>query len=108
MTSGPYRFARHPMYAVVLLWPVITLLQTANWLYSLSWAIGICYAVSRCRKEERLMQEIFGDQYRDYMNSVGPFFPCTIPFWGNITTEDYSPLSFGDNQINDDNDLFDD
>jgi len=83
VTSGPYRFARHPMYAVCLFLPLILFMITANWLFSLSFLLALIYPVSRCRKEERLMQLQFGQDYQDYMNRVGPFFPCAIPFWGN-------------------------
>lgn len=84
------------MYTVVLFCPLITLIQTSNWLYSLGWACAFIYPISRCRKEERLMQEVFGEQYRDYMASVGPFFPFPIPFWGNLIVDDYTPVSVND------------
>ena len=87
------------MYSVVLLVPIITLMQTSCWLYALSWAICIAIPVSRCRKEERLMQVEFGEEYRDYMDNVGPFCPINIPGWGNKITDvpyDFTALGTDD------------
>src|SRR3990172_12261792 len=37
VTSGPYRFIRHPLYAAVLLILSSTLILSANWLIGITW-----------------------------------------------------------------------
>lgn len=83
-------------------------MMTSCWLWALAWVLALIYPVSRCRKEERLMQQTFGDEYRDYMDKVGPFFPFPFPQWGNkVYDVDYTNLvSDNDFIIEDDDDLF--
>jgi protein-S-isoprenylcysteine O-methyltransferase Ste14 len=65
-TRGPFRFVRHPIYASMDLLALGTFL----WAPSLIVLVGaILVALGgdlRGRAEERLLAEVFGDQYRDY------------------------------------------
>jgi protein-S-isoprenylcysteine O-methyltransferase Ste14 len=76
VTSGPYRWVRHPIYASFLLILGSTLLISANWLVGLTW-IGttVLETVSRITFEERLMCESFGDAYRAYVKRTGRLLP---------------------------------
>ena len=76
VTSGPYQFVRHPIYAAFTLILGSTLLISANWLLGFAW-IGMTLAevASRIGLEEDLMLEYFGDQYRTYMKKTGRFIP---------------------------------
>ena len=50
-------------------------LLTTNWFIGL---LGVVYSlviVERVGHEERLLIESFGDEYRQYMQRVGRFFP---------------------------------
>jgi protein-S-isoprenylcysteine O-methyltransferase Ste14 len=75
-TTGPFRFVRHPMYAggilladlgvalmlnswIVLLWPILV--------YPI-WSILV-------QKEKKMMESIFGEEYRKYASRTGRFMP---------------------------------
>jgi protein-S-isoprenylcysteine O-methyltransferase Ste14 len=79
ITSGPYRFIRHPIYTAFLLILSSTLLISSNWLIGLFWAgMTILEIISRISFEESLMMEYFGDQYREYLKKTGRIFPKLI------------------------------
>jgi protein-S-isoprenylcysteine O-methyltransferase Ste14 len=76
VTHGPYRWVRHPMYsAFVLLWVAFSLAST-SWLVGLTGlaAFALVMAV-RTPREERMLTERFGDEYRAYMGRTGRFLP---------------------------------
>jgi protein-S-isoprenylcysteine O-methyltransferase Ste14 len=75
VTSGPYRWVRHPFYDVVLLWAVSLSLVTANWLFAVLGFSVFAMMVVRTRIEEQKLIERFGDEYRTYMKRTGRFFP---------------------------------
>jgi protein-S-isoprenylcysteine O-methyltransferase Ste14 len=76
VTSGPYRWIRHPIYTAFLLIMSATLLLSANWLIGVLW-LGMTAAevLSRIRTEEGMMTVHFGDRYRAYMCSTGRLLP---------------------------------
>jgi protein-S-isoprenylcysteine O-methyltransferase Ste14 len=79
ITSGPYRFIRHPIYTAFLLILGSTLLISANWLIGLAWiGMTVLEVASRIDFEENLMLEYFGDQYRNYMKRTGRLLPKLI------------------------------
>lgn len=73
---GVYRRIRHPMYAAIFLFAAAQALLLQNWLAG--WAgfvtVAILYLV-RTPREEKMMCEFFGDQYRDYMRRTGRLWP---------------------------------
>jgi protein-S-isoprenylcysteine O-methyltransferase Ste14 len=76
VTSGPYRFIRHPIYTAFLLILGSTLLISANWLIGFAWiGMTVLEVVSRIGFEENLMLEYFGEQYREYMERTGRLLP---------------------------------
>lgn len=79
VTSGPYRFIRHPIYTAFLMILGATLMISANWLIGLAWlGMTVLEVASRIGFEENLMIEFFGDQYREYMKHTGRLFPKII------------------------------
>ena len=74
--EGVYRRIRHPMYAAILLFDVAQGLLLANWLagWGALATFLLLYAV-RTPREERMMAEYFGQDYRDYMRSTGRLLP---------------------------------
>jgi protein-S-isoprenylcysteine O-methyltransferase Ste14 len=74
--EGVYRRIRHPMYASIWLWCIAQGLLLANWLAG--WfalvSFGILYFV-RTPREERMLCEAFGPEYREYMEQTGRLFP---------------------------------
>jgi protein-S-isoprenylcysteine O-methyltransferase Ste14 len=74
--QGVYRLIRHPMYASIWLWCLAQGLLLENWLagwYALA-AFAVMYFV-RVPREERMMCEHFGQEYRDYMRQTGRLIP---------------------------------
>ncbi len=75
VTGGPYRWARHPMYTALFTFFVGLALISACWLIVLLVVIAIAVLYARIGKEEAMMIEQFGDEYRKYMNRTGRFLP---------------------------------
>jgi len=76
ISHGVYRSIRHPMYASIWLWSLGQGLVLENWLagwYALA-AFALMYFV-RTPREEQMMCELFGQQYRYYMKRTGRLFP---------------------------------
>ncbi len=75
VTHGPYRWVRHPFYlTAALLMGSVTLL-TANWLIGVTSLIVLGLLAVRTPKEEAMLIERFGQQYRDYIARTGRFLP---------------------------------
>jgi protein-S-isoprenylcysteine O-methyltransferase Ste14 len=74
-TGGPYRYCRHPMYASLALRPLCVLLLSQNWLFALSWLPCTMLTLLRVKREERLLLQLFGQQYANYRMQVGAFWP---------------------------------
>ena len=75
VTSGPYRYVRHPFYLTLALVIVSTGLAMANWFILLAGFVPFGFIVARTRIEEAKLVERFGVEYQDYMLRVGRFFP---------------------------------
>jgi len=79
VTSGPYRWIRHPIYSAFLIIMSAPLLISANWFIGGMWLVltGL-EVVSRIKFEEALMIETFGEPYRTYMQKTGRLSPRLI------------------------------
>jgi protein-S-isoprenylcysteine O-methyltransferase Ste14 len=75
VTSGPYARIRHPLYAAMFAWAIALALLTANWIFVAITVLTIAGTAARVPKEEQMMLDSFGDEYRAYMHSTGRFFP---------------------------------
>ena len=75
ITSGPFRWVRHPMYTSLFGSSLAFFLLSANWVIGLSGLGTSILLASRVHKEEALMIEEFGDQYRAYMQRTGRYLP---------------------------------
>lgn len=68
VTHGIYARLRHPMYAAFWLWAASQALLLPNWIAGLSGLVGFgTLFVCRVGREERMMLETFGEEYREYM-----------------------------------------
>lgn len=79
VTSGAYRYVRHPGYsATIALW-LGAALGTLNWLLVALWPIlvGVLFVTSR--QEERLLRDKFQDAHRQYVERTGRFLPKPAP-----------------------------
>ncbi len=75
VTSGPYRWIRHPMYVFGLIWFLAIVVLTASWFIAITGTAGFSFLLIRCQREEANLIEKFGDEYRAYMRRTGRFFP---------------------------------
>ena len=78
VTTGPYRYVRHPMYALYFA------LFLAAFGVSGNWVVGLCgvaiiasLMILRVPKEERLLIEHHGKKYHDYASLTPRFLPST-------------------------------
>ena len=80
VTSGPYRWVRHPMYTSLLLVGAAVLLLTANWFIGFITIPGMMLATFlRIPHEETMMIAAFGDAYRRYRRHTGLLLPRLTP-----------------------------
>ncbi len=76
VTTGPYRFIRHPSYTGTLLTLIGIGLVTDNWLsLLLITAGGFAAYTYRISREERTLVRALGGSYRDYMARTKRFIP---------------------------------
>jgi protein-S-isoprenylcysteine O-methyltransferase Ste14 len=76
VTFGPYRWIRHPMYTAFYILHIAAFLLTSNWFIGITWIAGLTAVIAlRIQREEAMMIERFGDQYRSYMENTGRFIP---------------------------------
>ena len=75
VTTGPYRWVRHPMYSAALTLIVAASLLTANALMAIGGLAMFALLAARSRTEERRLVEKFGDAYRAYQGRTGRFVP---------------------------------
>ena len=75
VTSGPYRWVRHPFYGSLALCVLANSLVAANWFLFLSGSLLFVLIIIRTRTEEEKLLARFGDSYRAYMDRTGRFLP---------------------------------
>jgi protein-S-isoprenylcysteine O-methyltransferase Ste14 len=78
VTSGPYRWVRHPLYTVGTSLFLALGLIADNWFIILLGMLAFVAMASRAPKEEANLVEKFGDEYREYMKRTGRYFPKLI------------------------------
>jgi protein-S-isoprenylcysteine O-methyltransferase Ste14 len=75
VTNGPYRWVRHPFYVTAALLMASVTLLSANWFIGISSVAVLALLAIRTPKEEQMLIERFGQEYRDYMARTGRFLP---------------------------------
>jgi protein-S-isoprenylcysteine O-methyltransferase Ste14 len=75
VTSGPYRWVRHPLYTVGSSMFVAFGMMADNWFIAALGILAFIAMAVRTPKEEANLIEKFGDEYREYMNRTGRFLP---------------------------------
>ena len=75
VTTGPYRWVRHPFYGAAGFLLAGIALVTACWLPAVTGVTALALLVIRTGREEGLLAERFGDEYRQYAGRTGRFLP---------------------------------
>jgi len=76
VTAGIYRHIRHPLYAAFWLWAIAQALLLPNWVAGAAGLIGFgMLFFFRVGREEQLMIEAFGEEYRAYMRQTARVVP---------------------------------
>ena len=76
ITRGVYHYVRHPMYSAFFLWAIAQFLLLPNWVAGLSGIVGFgTLYLFRVGREEQLMLEAFGEEYRGYMRRTARILP---------------------------------
>ncbi len=75
VTTGPYRWIRHPYYVTTLLLMTSATVLTANGLVGLTSLLVLALLFSRTPHEEAMLIQRFGDEYRAYATGTNRFFP---------------------------------
>jgi len=74
--DGVFHYIRHPMYAAHWLWGIAQALLLQSWIAGFAMLATLLplYLV-RVPREEKMMLEHFGEEYRLYMNRTGRVIP---------------------------------
>ena len=80
VTTGPYRWVRHPLYTLAALLGIASSLAAANWFFIVAGCLMFLLLAIRTRKEEENLVARFGDDYRHYMQRTGRFVPRLFGF----------------------------
>jgi protein-S-isoprenylcysteine O-methyltransferase Ste14 len=76
VTHGPYRRVRHPMYLSFILLGIGITLVAANWVITFFiLPTPIVAYLRRSKQAEELLEEKFGEAYREYKTRTGSLFP---------------------------------
>ncbi len=76
ITEGVYKYVRHPMYTAFLLFDIAAVFLLHNWFAGLSPIVTFTiFFIIRVVKEEQMMVEQFGEEYRNYMKKTGRLLP---------------------------------
>ena len=76
VTSGPYRYVRHPIYSGAMVVMVGVGLALGNWLsLALCILLPLAAYVARIRVEEGALEDALGDRYRQYEQGKARLVP---------------------------------
>lgn len=75
VTTGPYRYVRHPIYVSAILYFVATFLLAANWFFLMIFLTLIPGLYVFAKREEKVLIDHFGSEYSDYMKRSWMFIP---------------------------------
>ncbi|HVI78311.1 MAG TPA: protein-S-isoprenylcysteine O-methyltransferase [Candidatus Acidoferrum sp.] len=76
VTDGVYRYVRHPMYTAFWLWAIAQALLLPNWVAGFAAILGFgVLFFGRLAREEQMLLNSFGDEYRKYMARTSRLLP---------------------------------
>jgi len=74
IVSGPYARVRHPMYLAVMIAALGSMLLYRTWA-TLAFAVLMLGLVVRARREERVLAQEYGQEWREYAARVPAWLP---------------------------------
>ena len=75
---GIYRWVRNPMYLGHLIYFAGAVLALGSWIAAVVFAFHIVWFHRRVREDERHLEALFGEPYRDYCKRVKRWIPGVI------------------------------
>ena len=76
ITEGIYTHVRHPMYTAFWLWALAQAILLPNWIAGFAGIAGFgTLYLFRVGREEKMLLDTFGDEYRDYMKRTRRIIP---------------------------------
>jgi protein-S-isoprenylcysteine O-methyltransferase Ste14 len=76
VTRGVYHYVRHPMYSAFWLWALAQALLLPNWIAGPAGLVGFgTLFFCRVGREETMMLQTFGEEYRAYMANTPRIIP---------------------------------
>lgn len=75
LTSGPYAFSRNPMYVGwTLIYLGVSFVVNSTWITLFLPVVILYIHIMDIRKEEQMLDEQFGEEYRQYRKQVRRYF----------------------------------
>lgn len=78
VTTGVYRYIRHPQYTGLLILSIGMIIEWATLPMLLLFPVMLFMYVRLAKREERDMLNEFGDDYREYMKKTKMFIPFVV------------------------------
>jgi len=75
VTSGIYRYIRHPLYASLLYLAIGACLKDVSWISVILLIMAVIALYATARSDEKECIEFFGQEYKDYMEGTKRFIP---------------------------------
>lgn len=75
VTDGPYKFVRHPIYTSLILMFIGTILYYGSLFVFIIFIIMTSIFIWRIKREEKIMINLFGKKYLDYMKRTKKLIP---------------------------------
>jgi protein-S-isoprenylcysteine O-methyltransferase Ste14 len=76
ITTGVFRWVRHPMYAAFVIIAIAQIFMLQNWIIGPAFLLSaIPFYLQRVKREEKMLIKKFGQDYFDYMSRTGEIFP---------------------------------
>ena len=75
VTNGPYHYVRNPIYLGSFVFVIAMALVAANWLLLLPALVLVTIIYGQIPNEERMLIDMFGDEYREYMRRTPRLIP---------------------------------
>jgi protein-S-isoprenylcysteine O-methyltransferase Ste14 len=76
ITSGVFKWVRHPMYAAFVVIAVAQIFMLQNWVIGPAFLLSaIPFYLQRVKREEKMLIKKFGSDYQEYIDRTGEIFP---------------------------------